>query len=98
MKAQRFRQAPEGAIVRTILDGLASYRIPAFRLNSGAYKQRDGAFLRFGFPGCPDIVALLPRQVLWIECKSARGTLSPAQVEFRNLCLARGIRHCVAKS
>jgi hypothetical protein len=102
---QSRRITPESSLIRTILDGCTALRVPCWRLNTGAgvvSDQRDpndeGRWVAFGFPGCPDLVALLPGRTLWIECKSRRGTLRPYQVDFRNLCLARGIPHCVARS
>ena len=96
-------RASEHDIQRTILAGLAAHGVPAFRLNSGAFVvSRPGEkrrFLQASFPGCPDLVALLPGgQTLWIECKSARGTLSPEQAQFRELCQERGVPHVVARS
>lgn len=40
--------------------------------------------------GFPDLVAIGRGQVLFIECKSPKGTLSPGQIVFRDECLANG--------
>jgi hypothetical protein len=60
-KASRRR---EGDLVRAILDFLASRRIWAMRLNTGAarYRNRDGStrLVRFGRKGAPDILAIAP--------------------------------------
>lgn len=75
---------PESTVLRTILAYLKhDPRVRwAARLNSGAMKEA-GRFLRFGFPGCPDIVGQLrDGRALWIEAKSAQGRLSKAQAAF----------------
>jgi hypothetical protein len=58
-------------------------------------------------PGIPDVFCYLPRpkhggeyQVwgylpMWIEVKAAKGRLSPAQVRFRELTQAAGVRYYV---
>jgi len=58
------------------------------RMNSGAGKLAydDGGksrFIRFGFPGCPDIwCQLKDGRLCVIECKTATGTLTPEQAAF----------------
>jgi hypothetical protein len=51
-------------------------------------------------PGLPDLYALLPARpggagscALWIEVKTARGRLSPAQRQFQAVCHAAGVPH-----
>lgn len=59
---------------------------------------RARRFIRYGFPGCPDLMVFWPgRGIGWIEVKSARGRLSEDQVVFRNLCLANHVVHVVAR-
>jgi len=95
-------EIPEKAIQKTILEGLAWRKLWAFRLNSGGTRfQGKGKeyFVRFGFPGCPDIVVLLPDgRTLWIEVKSAKGVLSQPQKDFKKKCDERGIPHLIAHS
>ncbi len=87
----------ESSIQKTILEGLKAKKIPAWRLNSGA-TIIDKRFLRYGFAGCPDIIALLDGGVLFIEVKSETGSLSTAQEQFRDLCFERGIKWLLARS
>lgn len=69
------------------------------RLNSGAYKTEAGGFVRFGFPGCPDVVALLKDgRTAWIEVKRPSGRASEAQAAFLASCVAHGIPCGVARS
>jgi len=100
---RRRTPTPESAVKRAILDGFAARRIPAYRMNTGAQVIDAGGehqrFLSFGFPGCPDILVFWPgRGIGWVECKSARGTLSKTQAAFRDLCRAHGVLHVVARS
>ncbi|MFQ5729319.1 MAG: VRR-NUC domain-containing protein [Waddliaceae bacterium] len=91
----------ENQIKRDIMQILALRKIPAFRMNSGATPYIENGkrrFVKFGFPGCPDIVVLLSDRVGWIEVKTAKGKLSEAQKEFEALCRARMIPHLVARS
>ena len=92
---------PEKHIQKTILHGLAMMGIPAHRLNSGAYSTTStsgkSTFIRYGFPGCPDIVAFLDGHTLWIEVKARRGKLTPHQVSFQKLCRERNIPYIVAR-
>jgi VRR-NUC domain len=49
-------------------------------MNVGAYKMPDGRFIRFGFPGCPDVLGQMrDGRLLAIEVKAAKGHLSDAQ-------------------
>ena len=99
---RRRQPTPESGLLRTILDGFAAHRIPAFRLNSGAMKvhvdEGRDRFVRFGFDGCPDVCALLPNRTLWVEIKSPTGRLSPAQERFRDLCWQNNIPWVLARS
>lgn len=103
-RPRRRTQTPEGAILRTILDGLAALRLRAFRLNSGAHVAPETEttrrrFIRYGSPGLPDVLVLLGAgRVGFIEVKSPRGRLSPEQQAFRRDCLERRIPHCVARA
>jgi VRR-NUC domain len=50
------------------------------RMNSGAYKMPDGRFVRFGFPGCPDVLGQMrDGRLLAIEVKAAKGRLTDEQ-------------------
>jgi hypothetical protein len=52
------------------------------RMNSGAVRI-DGRFVRFGFPGCPDILGQMKDgRLLAVEVKSPKGKPRPEQSEF----------------
>ena len=77
-------QQPEAAIQKVILHYLALRKIPAWRMNSGAYKSITGTFIRYGNKGMADIIAILPPDGRWlaIEVKSEKGYLTEAQRDF----------------
>lgn len=96
---------PEGRLVKSILEVCRLSGAVAYRLNSGvAMLPGRGGVPRpvtFGFRGCPDIVVFLPDgsgRTLWVEAKSARGRLSPAQVAFRDLCRSLNVPWVLARS
>ena len=52
------------------------------RMNSGAF-VRDGRYIRFGFPGCPDVIGQLrDGRFLAVEVKAPDGQASDLQREF----------------
>lgn len=56
------RCKPEAGIQRAILQLLAAHGIPAWRMNSGAYKSESGTFIRYGNKGMADIIAIMPER------------------------------------
>lgn len=77
----------ETDIVRAILDYLAVQKIPARRMNTGAFSAEykgKKRFHRFGAPGMPDIMACLPPvgRLLLIEVKREGEEPSKAQEMF----------------
>lgn len=100
-RGRRRGPTPEAAVVRSILDGCARMGIPAYRLNSGAIVLESAGsrrFFRASWVGAPDILVLLDDgATLYVECKSARGRLSPEQLAFRKVCVSRGTPHVVAR-
>jgi hypothetical protein len=92
---------PEGAVVRAVLDYLDIRQILWIRNNSGVARpeRKDGTkgFVRFGSVGSADIVGCLPGgRFFAVECKSGRGKLTPAQVEFQKKTIREGGLHIVA--
>ena len=72
------------SLVNACLLWLKTRRIPAHKMNSGAFKAAHGGFIRYGFPGCPDIVGILPGgKFLGVECKTGAGRLTEHQESFR---------------
>lgn len=74
------------------------------RSNTGAGRlmRRDGTagqWLRFGWPGCPDILGQLPDgRLLAIECKRPSGRVRPEQAAFLAKAQAGGAVAAVVRS
>ena len=62
------------------------------RMNSGAVRI-GGRFVRFGWPGCPDVLGQLKDgRLMGVEVKSPAGKLRPEQAEFiGRIRAARGV-------
>lgn len=94
----------ESAILASVLQALNFYPnvIWHSRINSGAYTVGEGTarrFIRFGFPGCPDILGMMRGgRMLCIEVKSPTGKLTDDQDRFLGLVIANGGLAFVARS
>jgi hypothetical protein len=73
-----------------VLDYLALRGCFAWRNNTGRYVV-DGRHISYGFVGSSDVLGVAPDgRFIGVECKTAAGTLKPAQVEFMQQVNARG--------
>lgn len=76
----------ENDIVRACLDIFQTFKVMAWRNNTGSmtktYKGKTH-FVRFGEPGSPDIIAVYGGQFIGVECKKPGGKQSPSQKEFQ---------------
>lgn len=80
----------ETELVKACLTVLAAKRIFAWRNNSGALRVGK-RFVRFGEPGSPDIIGILPKgRFLGVECKIKANPLSTLQEDFRAMVIAAG--------
>ena len=75
----------------------------AERMNTGAVKIPDPGgrdrFVRFGFPGCPDILGqLTDGRLLAVEVKSPTGRATKAQAAFLALVATHGGVAVLARS
>ena len=81
---KRSNSAPEAAALVEVLKALRTHPAVAWceRMNSGA--ARMGArFVRFGWPGCPDVLGQLrDGRLLGVEVKGPTGRLRPEQSVF----------------
>ena len=83
----RVNDRPEAAALAEVLKALRAHPGVAWceRQNSGAVRV-GGRFVRFGWPGCPDVLGqLTDGRLLAVEVKAAKGRTSPEQVA----CLER---------
>lgn len=75
---------PEAAALLEVLKALRAHHAVAWaeRMNSGT-AQVQGRFIRFGWPGCPDVLGQLKDgRLLGVEVKSRTGRLRPEQAVF----------------
>ncbi len=75
---------PEAAALVEVLMALKAHPAVAWceRMNSGAAKIGN-RFVRFGWPGCPDVLGQLrDGRLLGVEVKAAKGKLRPEQALF----------------
>ena len=108
MKAASCSKRPEPKetdIQAAILKALSLHPSVAFahRMNAGAGKLVHGngqsRFVRFGFPGMPDIMGMLiGGRALYIEVKRPSGVVSPEQRAFLARASENGAIAFVARS
>lgn len=54
-----------------------------FRMNTGYFRTDDGRTIKCGMPGMPDLIFVGPEgQTVWIEVKTATGSVQPDQKRF----------------
>ena len=83
-QGKRINDRPEAAALVEVLKAVRAHPLVAWaeRQNSGAAKV-GGRFIRFGWPGCPDVLGQLKDgRLLGVEVKAAKGRASPEQVAF----------------
>ena len=99
-QSSAFYKPLESDVLRTCLAVLSLKGVFHWRNNSGAYEQEGGRFVRYGFKGSSDIIALHPDGGrLWaIEVKRPGGRLSDAQVSFLRSVRMHGGVATVAES
>jgi len=95
----------EADVLSAILTALALHpRVAwAHRFNVAAGKlvhsKGRSQFIRFGFPGCPDVLGQLRTgQILAVEVKRPSGTTTPEQDAFLDCVRANGGVALVARS
>ncbi|MDA8416483.1 MAG: VRR-NUC domain-containing protein [Betaproteobacteria bacterium] len=80
----RKNRTPEAGALKEVLQALAAHPAVAWceRMNSGAVRIGN-RFVRFGWPGCPDVLGQLKDgRLLGVEVKAADGKLRPEQAVF----------------
>jgi hypothetical protein len=81
---KRTNSKPEAAALVEVLKAVRAHPLVAWaeRQNSGAARI-SSRFVRFGWPGCPDVVGQLrDGRFLGVEVKAAKGRTSPEQILF----------------
>ena len=88
----RTNDRPEAAALFEVLKAVRAHPLVAWanRANSGAVTVGK-RFIRFGWPGCPDVLGQLKDgRFLGVEVKAAKGRLRPEQAEFLDLIASAG--------
>jgi hypothetical protein len=83
-QAKRTNERPESAALVEVLKALRAHPAVVWceRMNSGAAKVGN-RFIRFGWPGCPDVLGQLrDGRLLGVEVKGPTGKLRPQQTVF----------------
>lgn len=81
---KRSNDRPEAAALVEVLKALRAHPAVVWceRMNSGAARVGN-RFIRFGWPGCPDVLGQLrDGRLLGVEVKSPTGKLRPEQAVF----------------
>lgn len=81
---ERKNDRPEAAALKEVLLALNAHPAVAWceRMNSGAARIGN-RFVRFGWPGCPDVLGQLrDGRLLGVEVKAPKGKLRPEQAIF----------------
>ncbi|MBP3958368.1 VRR-NUC domain-containing protein [Gemmata sp. G18] len=75
-------------------------RVFVWRNNTGGFKHPvTGKYIRFGFPGSPDLLGMTRSgRFLGIECKREGGRLEDSQKRFKEQCEASGGIYLVIRS
>ncbi len=80
----RRNNRPESAALVEVLKALKAHPAVVWceRMNTGSAKV-GGRFIRFGWPGCPDVLGQLKDgRLLGVEVKGPHGKLRPEQAIF----------------
>ena len=93
------RGMSETAIMHDILVAVTS--LPGslfFRQNVGVARTSTGAVVRFGVPGCPDILGSYRGRFVGIEVKTRTGRQSESQKAFERALTKAGGVYLLARS
>ncbi len=80
----RKNRTPEAGALREVLQALTAHPAVAWceRMNTGAARIGN-RFVRFGWPGCPDVLGQMKDgRLLGVEVKADKGKLRPEQAVF----------------
>ena len=74
-------------------------KVFCWRQNTGAYKSETGTWVRYGFPGSPDIIGMTKSgKWLGIEAKTGKGKLNENQIKFMQQVIENNGVYIVARS
>lgn len=91
----------EKVLQNQILQRIGSHpKIRVMRQNTGALTNMQGRLVRFGIPGCSDIIGIIAPSGRWlaVEVKSPIGKQSEQQKNFQAMIEAFGGIYVLARS
>lgn len=88
----------ESETQKAIIQYLTLKRIFHWRNNTGATKTERGGFIRYGFPGSPDIICVINGQFVGIEVKAKGEKQNENQVLFQKSLEEAGGKYILAYS
>jgi hypothetical protein len=91
----KFERYTERLVLRSVMELLRARGIFFLRINTGAFKNSAGQHVKFGHPGCSDIIAFRRGKTIFIECKASDGRQSKDQAIFESLVLAEGFSYLI---
>lgn len=75
--------------IHPAIDWAQRMNVGAFKVGATAGQQR---YIRFGFPGCSDIIGQLQDgRMIAVECKAPKGRLTPEQTAFLRRVGCKGV-------
>lgn len=80
------------------LELLSAKKVFHWRNNTGETKTASGGYVRYGYPGSPDIIAVIKGKFVGIEVKSIKGKLSDNQELFKIMLELSGGDYHVVRS
>lgn len=101
MRKRNAKTTPkESAVLSACIRWLYTMKVFAWRNNSGAYKTTSGHYVRYGYKGSSDILAIQPNtgKIICIECKREGEKQTPEQKEFEQRVKDCGGVYIVARS
>ncbi|MFA5990469.1 MAG: VRR-NUC domain-containing protein [Sphingomonas sp.] len=83
---------------KAIIQYLEAKKIFHWRNNTGGTMVAGNHFMKFGYPGSPDIIAVVKGQFIGIEVKDIKGKLNDNQEIFKEKLEKAGGLYIIAKS
>lgn len=94
------RMGPEHRIQRDIMCALRLHRCSVMRANAGTIKTKSGSYFKGMENGTPDLIGYRwqDKQIFFIEVKTEKGVISPAQMAYHQDLMNHGAIHGIARS
>ena len=99
----KIRPRPERDVIRSITQYLRLWGWDVYRINNAGVwnakaRHGKGAWIFHGTPGVSDLIAIKNDRMIFIECKSEHGKVSPEQQEFLDkISNVKHVQGCIAR-